>query len=519
MLDQPRPRLKQRDPDARRVYPLSRLTLEYEDGTTETVIPAPEQVAVAIAKCSRSDTPFDQNVLDVTLEKAAEFHDKWVVGYGHGSVAEHAVASVALENVSQIIIKILEDGRRASYTEKSSRYTIFSRSRVYLPPPLRRGDLGAAVSDFLDRLYALYTRVQERVKPLMQERFPQPGDMPPKAYAAVTKARVCDVARACLPAAATGKLGMTCGAREWALAVTKLASSPHEEARELADELLRHLRSAEGETPDQSLKTRLFPTLLKYAGKNDYMAGLPGRLRALGAEVLADAACAEPRADVGTPVVMIRDDEYAEERVAAALLARHCRLPFADVQKKMMADPETAARVIREAVAARGAHDQLPREFEHAVFQHEIVMDYGAWRDVQRHRMCTQLNQSLGVDLGYILAEEIETAGLADEYRRVMDEAASLYREVQRSGFEHEAEYLVPMAYRRRLVMTWNARELDHFITLRSGKKGHPSYRKIAQETWRTLEATHPLLAGLIRVDLSGSEEGQSTLGAKPKGF
>jgi len=513
--------LKERDPDARRVYPLSRLTFEFADGTSETIVPTPEQVAVAIAKCSRSDTPFDQNVLDVSLEKAAEFHEKWVVGYGHGSVAEHAVASVAMENVSQIIIKILEDGRLASYTEKSTRYVVFTRNRVFLPTSLREGPLGTTVSDFFDRLYGLYDHIQERVKPLMLERFPQPADLPPRAYAAVTKARVCDVARACLPAAATGKLGMTCGAREWGLTITKLASSPHEEAHALANELLHHLRSNEGEMPDEALRNRLFPTLLKYAEHNDYIASLPNQLKELGKEVLegTDIESAGPQATMERPVVIVRDDEYAEARIATALLAKHSRLPLAAIQKKLMSEPETVERVIRQAVANRGEHDQLPREFEHAVFQHEIVMDYGAWRDVQRHRMCTQLNQSLGVDLGYIISEEVETVGLADEYRKVMDEAAALYRELCRAGHDNEAEYIVLMAYRRRLIMTWNVRELCHFITLRSGKKGHPSYRKIAQETWRTLKATHPLLAEIIKVDLSGSEEGHSTLGAKPKGF
>jgi thymidylate synthase ThyX len=518
---EPKRLLKERDPDARRVYPLSRLKLEFADGTSQTIIPTPEQVAVAIAKCSRSDTPFDQNVLDVSLEKAAEFHEKWVVGYGHGSVAEHAVASVALENVSQIIIKILEDGRLASYTEKSSRYVIFTRNRVFLPLPLRTGPLGTTVSEFFDRLYGLYDHIQERVKPLMLERFPQPKEMGPKPYAAITKARVCDVARACLPAAATGKLGMTCGARQWALTITKLASSPQEEAQALAKELLHHLRSAEDELPDEALRNRLFPTLLKYAEHNDYMATLPNQLKELGKEVLknVDIEAAGPQATMEKPVVIVRDDEYAEARIATALLAKHSRLPLAAIQKKLMREPETVERVIRQAVANRGDHDQLPREFEHAVFQHEIVMDYGAWRDVQRHRMCTQLNQSLGVDLGYIISEEVETVGLADEYRRIMDEASSLYRELCRAGYETEAEYIVPMAYRRRLIMTWNVRELCHFITLRSGKKGHPSYRKIAQETWRSLEATHPLIAEIISVDLSGGEEGQSTLGAKPKGF
>lgn len=514
------PTLKTQTQDQRRVYPLTKLELSYEDGSHEAIQPTPEQIAVAIAKCSRSDTPFDQNILDVSLEQAAAFHEKWVVGYGHGSVAEHAVASVALERVSQVAIKILEDSRLASYTEKSSRYVVFTRDRVVLPSALKRGTTADRVNAFLDRLYRLYDEIQDRVKPLMLQRFPKTDDMPDKAYAATTKARVCDVARYCLPAAAAGNLGMTANARTWGLVITKLASSPHEEARELAIELIEQLRAKAGETPDEAIRTRIFPTLLKYAGFNTYQAETPERMRILGEEILRDAETHHgPQADQNHPVVITRDDASAELRIASSLLAKSSRLPAATVIKHLARHSQDIERVIRTATENRGEHDQLPREFEHATFQHEIVMDYGAWRDVQRHRMCTQLNQTLGVNLGYVIPEEIAEVGMEQEYRSLMDEAIALNAHLIDSKLTHEAEYLVPMAFRRRMVITWNMRELDHFITLRSGKKGHPSYRHIAQETWRTLQATHPLLAELIRVDMSGNEETFSTLGAKPKGF
>lgn len=512
--------LKPHGSNSTRVYPLSRLLAEYEDGSSEIIIPTPEQVAVAIAKCSRSESPFDQNLIDVSLEQAAKFHDKWVVGYGHGSVAEHAFASVAFEGISQIVIKILEDSRLASYTEKSSRYIVFTRDRVVLPSSLKTGVFAPIVNDFLDRLYALYDNIQELVRPLMYARFPKPEDMTDGAYNAVTKARVCDVARYTLPAAAAGNLGMTANARVWGLAISKLASSPYEEARWLADELLGHLRARAEESPDEALKTRLFPTLLKYAGFNEYQASLPKRMKSLADELLHSVVSdADPIATLERPVVIVHDADLAELQIASALLAKASRKPLATILKQIKNRPEFIERILREATVDRSDHDQLPREFEHAVFQHEIVMDYGAWRDVQRHRMCTQLNQSLGVDLGFVIPEEVKEVHLEEAYKRLMDEAAKLFNQLADAGYQEEAEYLIPMAYRRRLILTWDMRELDHFITLRSGKKGHPSYRHIAQETWRTLEAVHPLLASLIRVDLDGNEKGTSTLGAKPKGF
>ena len=502
-----------------RVYCLTRLEDIKEDGTKETLISTPEQIAVAIAKCSRSDAPFDQNLREVSLENAASFHEKWVVGYGHGSVAEHAVGSVALERISQVVIKILEDSRLASYTEKSSRYVVFTRDLVVIPEALKKGEIAQRVEAYLDRLYNLYDDIQNAVRPLMTSRFPKTEDMPDRAYEATTKARVCDVARYTLPAAAAGNLGMTANARVWAHVITKLASSPHQEAQDLAKTLIAKLRLSDGETPDEALKNRLFPTLLKYAGYNDYQATLPKKLKNLAENILKATEDQATQADAETPVIITKDDSHAELHIASALLARHSKKPIGTIQTYLQNHPEQIKEIILSAVEERGDHDQLPREFEHATFQHEIVMDYGAWRDVQRHRMCSQLNQELGVDLGYVMPYEIREVGLEHAYRSMMNDAKRLHTELCARGLYAEAEYIVPMAYRRRLIVTWNLRELDHFITLRSGKKGHPSYRKIAQETWRTLEATHPILASIIRVDMSGNEEGVSTLGAKPKGF
>ncbi|MHB8831513.1 MAG: FAD-dependent thymidylate synthase, partial [Patescibacteria group bacterium] len=123
----------------------------------------------------------------------------------------------------------------------------------------------------------------------------------------------------------------------------------------------------------------------------------------------------------------------------------------------------------------------------------------------------------LGTDLGYDMPDEIGEIGKAKEYGEVMDMARALNRELLAAGMVAEAQYVVPMAYRRRLLVGWNMRELFHFIELRSGKKGHPSYRRIAQETWKTINESHPTIAEFIRVDLS--TDSLSTLGAKPKGF
>lgn len=511
------------DPATRRIFWLNHMRTKREDGEAVELRPTPEQLAVAIAKCSRNSTPFDQNVDDVSLEKAAEFHEKWVVGFGHASIAEHAVASVAFQNIPQTIIKILEDTRLASFTEKSSRYQVFTRQRVGLPKSLSQSAFADKVSGLFDALYGLYDECYALLDPIFRERQPQ-GDMPDGAYKATIKAMVCDRVRYLLPAAALASLGMTANARVWEHAIVKLLSSADPLARQIGEEVKSVLRGFASLDRDQALRYFPLPTLLKYADPNQYLADFAPKLSALSQAItknygLMPEEGAEPMggATADNPVVCTFDDHLAEQRIAASLLSRYALIPMETALEIVGKDTPLQNRIIKAALEDRGQHDTPPREFEHAWFQHEIVMDYGAWRDIQRHRICTQTNQPLGTDLGYDIPDEIGEIGKAKEFGEVMDQARELNREILAAGLVAEAQYVVPMAYRRRLLVGWNLRELFHFIELRSGKKGHPSYRRIAQEVWKTLNESHPAIAEFIRVDLS--TDNLSTLGEKPKGF
>ncbi|MBI5654815.1 FAD-dependent thymidylate synthase [Candidatus Uhrbacteria bacterium] len=510
------------DLSERRVYWLNRMERELEDGTKVVLTPNPEVLAVAIAKCSRTDTPFDQNVWDATEESASAFHEKWVVGFGHGSVAEHAVPSVAFEGVSQVIIKILEDARLSSFTEKSSRYQIFSAQRCYVPSDIAQSPLATSYREHMTALFGLYNEALSRLDGYMRQRFPNETGLGDKAYAAQIKGRSCDVARYLLPAAAKTSFGMTTNARNWANVITKLLSSPLPEAQEVGRELIEVLHGGPEMDEELAIKRKPIHTLLKYVDANDYQMSLSRDLGDLAKSIVDQTGSLSSvlnKATSSNPVVMLKDDSETENRVAAALLARHSRHPVAfylDYLRKH-APTGTAAQIIAKALAKRGPHDAPPREFEHASFMHEIVLDYGAWRDIQRHRMCTPLNQPLGVDLGYDMPIEIKDIGLEAEFHELMMKTTELHARMCQAGFKDAAEYVVPMAFHRRLTLSWNLRELFHFIELRSGSKGHPSYRRIAQRTWHTLAETHPDVARHIRVDLSDTTT--STLGAKPKGI
>ena len=158
--------------------------------------------------------------------------------------------------------------------------------------------------------------------------------------------------------------------------------------------------------------------------------------------------------------------------------------------------------VIDEYLKRRGPHDQPLRALEHLYYTFDILLDYGAFRDIQRHRMATQTRQDLSTNYGYSIPDEIVAYGLRDTFDEGMARAGDAYVQISRD-FPLEAQYVLPLAYRMRVLITWNLRELCHFIHLRSAKQGHAAYRTIAQHVYREIARVHPVLARYIRVDLA----------------
>ncbi len=477
---EPKPR------DARAIY-----TLREDEQLT------PEVIAVAFAKCSRSPKSFADIAKELTAEQSSEFHAKWVVGYGHSSVAEHATLHVAFENVSTVAAKIIEDCRLASYTEKSTRYQIYDKDRYYKPRGVMDAPLGASYTRVIDSLMDTYHEVIPPLVDLMKIKFPKPETMKNRLYEGITKARACDVARYLLPAATLTNLGMTANARIFEWAITKFMSHPLEEMREIGAELKR-------------IALEVTPTLVKYADHNSYLAEIPAILEGTASPFLDF-----PQIDPIESVRIVEHDTQAETKLITSLLYRVSHYPYDQIRERVeVMSRDERARVIDDALRTRGPHDQTPREFEHIYYTFDILMDYGAFRDVQRHRMATQTNQEITVRHGYEVPGEITEAGLETKFHGAMERAAKLYEDLV-ADFPREAQYGVPMAYRKRVLFTWNLRELHHFISLRSGKKGHPSYRRIAQLCFEKLNEVHPLLAKYVRVDMSG--ETLSTVGNKPQ--
>ena len=429
--------------------------------------------------------------LTTAQEKARQFHEKWVVGYGHASVAEHAVVHLAIEDVSIIATKIIEDTRLASYTEKSTRYVLFDGEKFCRVPRLMRSPHAGLYEDTVRFLFNTYVALVPQVVACIKARVPRRAAQGERAYETACHAKAYDLLRYLLPAATLTNLGLTINARALEHLLTKLLSDPLEE--------VHHVGAAMKHEAE-----KVVPTLLKYADYNAYRAETDQAMRQLGQDVLAEAGPPETPA-----VTLVRFPVDAEEQLAAAILYGYTDISWLQIVEQVgKLDAEARTRIIDEYLRRRGPHDQPLRALEHLYYSFDLVLDYGAYRDIQRHRMATQTRQSLSTRYGYSVPDDLVAYGFGDTFQTCMERAALAYNRIA-GEYPLEAQYVLPLAYRIRVLFTWNLRELFHFIQLRSAKQGHFSYRRVAQQVYAEIERVHPALARYIRVDQSDYQLGR----------
>ncbi len=448
----------------RRVYPLSGREFP------------PEVIAVAFAKTSRSPEPFDAIAHELSEDKAKEFHERWVVGYGHGSIAEHAVLHIAIENISRLATEALESCRLCSFTEKSSRYQPFQD--YYIPRKLENSEFAGLYREACDELFSLYRSCLQQVRELMRKRFPRGADESEKAYEARLRGHYHDVCRFLLPTAALANVGLTANARALEWLITKLLSHPLEEVRELGAEL-KEVAVAEA------------PTLVKYAAPNAH-------LQRVQAALAAEAQRLQPEGDMNVDsneaVRLLHYDPQAEERLIAALLCRANGGPYERAFRYAQGMPPAERECFLDKVlGGLKPHDRPPRELEHIYYTFEVVVDQGAYGDLKRHRLLTLTPGPPTVELGYAIPRAIEEVGLRAQYEEVLNRATAAHRAI-RERYPEEAAYLVTNAHNRRFLVTLNLRELYHLVGLRSRPEGHFSYRRIALRMFELAKEKHPRL-------------------------
>ena len=476
----------------------------------------PEVLAVAMAKYSRSKESIRTTIAELTEEKSAEFHEKWVLGYGDASVADMAIIAIACENVSILASKAIEDNRLAAYQEKSTRYVDFDSTRYYRPPAVmaKHGELYERT---VDDLFATYRNLLDQLINYTRQRFPKPAEVTDKSYENKLKARSLDAVRYLLPVATLTNFGMIMSARSLRHAISKLLSNPRQEIKDIGEEIRAAALAPAHNPRSEKLKLSLkdlhavthpehktmvgeiidstafdvkgAPTLIKHTDSLEYLIESNKKLAQIAKKYFNSAAVSQaPRVDY------IETHPY-EDELMATLLYSVTNYPYRqilDIVSKLSASDKED--IIDSVETHRGQHDQPRREYEiGGQFIFDVLMDYGAFRDLQRHRMCTQINQPLTITHGYETPFELVQTGLDKKF----DEAIIRFKvayEIVRQSAGLEADYLIPLAFKKRTLFKMNLRELYHMVELRSKPGGHMSYRGIVVDMYNAVKKKHPLL-------------------------
>lgn len=447
----------------------------------------PEKRAVTFARCSRSSEPFDKIAEKTDKETSRRFHEKYVLGFGHSSVAEHATVSLAIENVSILATKsVIEENRLCSYTERSTRYQLFDKDNYYKPKRVLNSELGEVYTETADYILDTYTSLFDPMMKFMKRKYPKDPDTSDRLYEIKIKNKAFDVLRYMLPVSVLTSLGMTANARSLAYAINKLLSHPLEEVQEIGKEI-------------KEASKKVVPTLVKKTEPKKFLKETPKDMKKLTNELVGSRDSKEEQR-----VELVEYDDEAEDKVVTSLLYRFSDLPYQEVKDKVKnMSEEEKEKVIETSLKNREGMELPLREFEHVYYTFDVTMDYGSFRDLQRHRMCTQTHQECTTRHGYTTPEEIVEAGLKGKYDECMKRAREAYDKLYEE-FPNEAKYITPLSFLKRTLFTFNLREAYHLITLRTTSQGHKSYRRIAAQMYKEIKKVHPLLAKYIRVNLEG---------------
>ncbi len=432
----------------------------------------------------------------VGLRRAEELYDRVFFQYGDDSVAQLGGVHLACEQSSNILTKVLEWGRLMSYLEQSTRYIAYDerlggRYRYYRDPELLASPLGARYVGDMDRLFDAYSSMIPTMADFFRSHIPQQAGDADFVYRTAIQAKALDSIRGILPASALSNVGIYGSGQAYEALLLRMASHPLPEAREYGDLMLTELR-------------KVIPSFLKRVDLPD-RGVVTSQYLSDNYEAMADIAEQLFPTDVApdtAPMVELVDfDPDAEIKLVASMLYSHVALPETQLEARvrtMSVDDRIA--VMRAYTGERKNRRHRPgRALERPSYRFDILSDYGAFRDLQRHRMLTVEWQKLSPSHGYTMPPEVETAGLADQFEAQMERSADLYALLE-GPYPEQASYAVSLAYKIRYMMHTNAREAMHMLELRTTPQGHPAYREVAQEMHNLIgeRAGHKAIAAMM---------------------
>lgn len=446
------------------------------------------------------------------VTRAEALYERMLADYGDDSVAQLGGVHLACEQASNILTKVLERGRIMAYLEQSTRYIPYDKPladgnyRYLVPNEIARAGLEEEYRREMDSLFAGYTEIFDDVESRLRETTTKDPMDSDSVFRSSIRAVALDTARGILPASVLSNVGIFASAQAYEAMILRMRASELDEVRQYA-ELIR----AELDKVIPAFLTRVDRpdrggVWVDYlASRNTLAAGAPRSVSA-GEQSIDDGE------DVA--VRLISFDPAGERRIAASILfsQSHVSMREATDAANSLTDGDLRM-LIGSYVGDRQNRRHKPgRAFEETGYLFEIECDYGAFRDLQRHRMLSIEWQVLDTSLGYVVPELVHDFGLTDKYRSIMDSSKGLHDRLEQAVGSKVSAYAVPMAYRVRFTMNLNAREALHLIELRSSPQGHSSYRRVAQRMYSCIDsvANHRNVAAAMKfVDLANYRLGR----------
>jgi thymidylate synthase ThyX len=422
--------------------------------------------------------------------RAEALYERVLGEYGDDSVAQLGGVHIACEWVSNLLTKIIQRPRLAAYLEQSTRYIAYDAPMPGGGYRYRRGPgLGPEYEQAMDGIFDSYASMLARLTGLLTDRFPAEDDKPAAAHARAIRAKALDLLRGLLPAGSLSHVGVYASGQTWERMILHLRAHPLSEARECGELMLNAMRVA---APS-------FVTRVERAERGGAWVEFLRRRGAAESKAVQRLGLDERsiEEDAGARLVRI---EGNERELLGALLFEQASLGEEQIDAALeRLDDEERAELLATLLGGRENRRHLPgRGLESLRYRFEIVSDYGAFRDLQRHRMLTAQWQSLGPHLGAEVPQELRDLGLAGEFEAVLERSRNAWQMLSNGGMGDEAAYALCLAFRVRYVLDLNAREAIHLIELRSARQGHAAYRSIAQQMHEQIAAVHPAVAAAM---------------------
>jgi len=422
--------------------------------------------------------------------KAREFYLKWLAQYGDDSIAQMAGTHLIYASLSQIAIKHFENQRIGiAPIEKSTRYVDYSQKinnhyLYFTPPEIEKISLKAEYEKVMTGVFETYNLLYQKYLNYLKEKFPEEKEI-------VLKTKVFDTIRAILPLATLSQVSFFANGQAFEYLINRSLEHPLEEIRWAGKRAYEEL-------------SKIIPAFLRRIEKEEakvYRQYLSQRTKRVE-EVLKEINWQKETIKVDENIKLIEYDPDGENKVLAGLLYFSLKEPF----EKILAKVKKLTLKEKEKILAKILSDRrfrwykVPRAFENVYLRFEIVLNIGAWRDLQRHRMQTQYYQRFNIHNGFDVPSELIELNLDKKFKETIFKMEDLFQKIEKIDSDI-AQYSVSFAHRARFIQYQNLRQFFWEAELRTISQGHPDYRQIEKQKAKIIQKIYPLISKYLLVD------------------